>query len=197
MLSKKLAEITLDSKKGGVNVHPGSVKSEHKSVSSSHFVYLDAIKTSKVYVRDVTTVSPLMLALFGGRIKVYEKQGALTVDGWLHFKATPVVMRVISRLREKMETAFTQKVLDPLAAAGDEWLKCLALLEKLVGLSTTRSASSSASAVVVARGGGGEGRQAAVSLKPGDWVCSSCQSHNFASRSRCFRCSKGARSDNP
>ena len=36
---------------------------------------------SKVYARDVTSVSPVALALFGGRLKIYEKHGVATLEG--------------------------------------------------------------------------------------------------------------------
>ena len=50
------------------------------SLDSSHVVYVEAMKTSKVYARDVTTISPVMLCLFGSRLKIYEviKRGQLS-----------------------------------------------------------------------------------------------------------------------
>ena len=54
--SKKLAEIALDSRRGGVFIHPSSIKADHKSAAHSYFVYLEAIKTAKVYARDVTSI---------------------------------------------------------------------------------------------------------------------------------------------
>ena len=34
-----------------------------------------------MYARDVTSVSPVALALFGGRLKIYEKHGVATLEG--------------------------------------------------------------------------------------------------------------------
>ncbi len=70
MLSKKLAEVNLTSRKGAVALHPSSVMSDRKSVSSAYMVYLEAVKTSKVFARDVTAVAPVALAFFGGRLQV-------------------------------------------------------------------------------------------------------------------------------
>ena len=36
---------------------------------------------SKVYVRDVTAVSPLALLLFGGEVEVSHGSGTVTIDG--------------------------------------------------------------------------------------------------------------------
>ena len=44
--------------------------SERKTLASPYMVYLEAVKTTKVYVRDVTCVPPVALALFGGSLKV-------------------------------------------------------------------------------------------------------------------------------
>ena len=96
-------------------------------------VYLEAMKTSKVYARDVTTVSPLAIALFGGRLKLFERQSALTVDSWLAFKASPPLMRLLSTIRDQMESAFSEKVLDPLAEISPQWMKVLSAVERLVG----------------------------------------------------------------
>ncbi|XRB09199.1 UPF0481 protein [Pycnococcus provasolii] len=38
-------------------------------------------------------------------------------------------------------------------------------------------------------GGGGGGGGSRHDFKPGDWSCTACGAHNFASRSACFRCS--------
>ena len=34
-----------------------------------------------MYARDVTAVSPIALALFGGRLKIYERHSVVTVEG--------------------------------------------------------------------------------------------------------------------
>lgn len=47
-LNKKLGEICLQSKRGDVFVHPGCVLADCKSLDSSHLVYVEGVRTSKV-----------------------------------------------------------------------------------------------------------------------------------------------------
>jgi hypothetical protein len=78
-MSKKIGEISLCSRNGPVHVHPSSTMSDRKSVESYYMVYLEALKTSKVYARDVSTVTPMALALFGGKLKIYERHGNMYI----------------------------------------------------------------------------------------------------------------------
>ncbi|KAK9835616.1 hypothetical protein WJX74_004252 [Apatococcus lobatus] len=56
-------------------------------------------------------------------------------------------------------------------------------------VSGTGSTSSFNPAGIGMRSGmGGGGGGSTQSFKPGDWACSACQSHNFASRTACYRC---------
>jgi hypothetical protein len=131
-LPKKLSEVCLDSRRGGVYIHPSSVKSDHKTAASSYFVFLEAVKTAKVYARDVTSVPALTCILFGGRLKLFEALGAITVDSWIGFRTTPVLMRALSKIRGHMEAAFEDKVVDPSAPTSDKWRACLKIIEILV-----------------------------------------------------------------
>ncbi|KAJ1555198.1 ATPdependent RNA helicase [Nowakowskiella sp. JEL0078] len=49
-----------------VAIHPSSVNSQVREYPSPFAVYLDKIKTKRVYIRDVTSVTPYALAFFGG-----------------------------------------------------------------------------------------------------------------------------------
>ena len=126
-LGKKLAEIPLQSRIAGLmRVHPSSVMSEAKYLDSNYLVYLEAIRTSQVYVRDITTIPPLVLALFSGRSKVHRLTGAVTVDGWIHFRTPSLkVSQCILQVRDAMDDAFMQKVLDPSSETSAEWRKIL------------------------------------------------------------------------
>ena len=127
---KRLSEISLQSRiAGNMKVHPSSVMSDAKYLDSPYLVYLEAMKTTQVYVRDVTTVPPLVLALFSGRSKVNTLNGAVTVDGWLQFRTPSLrVAQCLLRVRDALEDAFMQKVLDPSSETTTEWeavLKCI------------------------------------------------------------------------
>ena len=127
---KRLSELSLQSRiSGSMKVHPSSVMSDAKYLDSEYLVYLEAIKTTQVYVRDVTTIPPLVLALFSGRSKVNNFNGAVTVDGWLQFRTPSLrVAQCLVRVRDALEDAFMQKVLDPSSETTAEWdavLKCI------------------------------------------------------------------------
>jgi ATP-dependent RNA helicase DHX29 len=98
-MSKKIAEISLSSRGGPVFVHPSSTMSDRKSVDSYYMVYLEALKTSKVYARDVTSVTPMALALFGGRLKIYERHGVVTIEDWLAFKVSGELSKLLVTVR--------------------------------------------------------------------------------------------------
>lgn len=129
---KRLADITLQSRtQGPMKVHPSSVMSDSKYVDSGYVVYLEAMRTSQVYVRDVTTIPALALAMFSGRTKVNPYNGAVVVDGWLRFRTTNIkTSQCIARVRDSMEDAFMQKVLDPSSDTSAQWSSVLQCVEK-------------------------------------------------------------------
>jgi HrpA-like RNA helicase len=134
---KKLAEISLQSRsQGTMKVHPSSVMSEARYLDSGYIVYLEAMRTSQVYVRDVTTIPSLVLVMFSGRSKVNPYNGAVVVDGWLRFRTPDLrISKCIARVRDSMDDAFMQKVLDPASDATAQWLGVLKCLER--GVSST------------------------------------------------------------
>lgn len=131
---KKLAEISLQSRsQGTMKVHPSSVMSEAKCLDSPYIVYLEAMRTSQVYVRDVTTIPALVLAMFSGRSKVNPYNGAVVVDGWLRFRTPNLrTAQCIARIRDSMEDAFMQKVLEPASETSAKWIGVLKCIEGTV-----------------------------------------------------------------
>lgn len=84
ILQKPLGEMALKKRrKGTMSVHPSSVMFSIKRIDSKFMVYHESIKTSKVFACDVTTVTPLTVALFSGRLKCHEGSGYVLVDGWI------------------------------------------------------------------------------------------------------------------
>ncbi|KXZ48157.1 hypothetical protein GPECTOR_30g253 [Gonium pectorale] len=64
-------------------LHPSSCVAGVCSPQMSHpyLVYLEKVKTSRLFLRDVTAVSPLSLLLFGGPITVLHTEGAVLLGG--------------------------------------------------------------------------------------------------------------------
>jgi hypothetical protein len=53
------------------------------------------VKTSRVYIHDVTFITPLSLMLFGANVRVSRMEGSrkrcsINVDGWISFKMQEV-----------------------------------------------------------------------------------------------------------
>ncbi|EFJ53272.1 hypothetical protein VOLCADRAFT_86387 [Volvox carteri f. nagariensis] len=64
-----------------VFVHPSSVVAALNTPQLHHpyLVYLEKVKTARLFLRDVTSVSPLCLMLFGGPLTVLHAEGAVLV----------------------------------------------------------------------------------------------------------------------
>ena len=133
-LSKKLMDASLTSSRKGysLNVHPSSIMSDSKQLDSSFVAYLEAMKTAKLYCRDVTTISPIQLALFCGKMSANLKEQEVVVNGWLTFTAVRDVSRCLSYVRENMEEAFIEKVLNPDSPPSDIWNKVLDIIKQLL-----------------------------------------------------------------
>lgn len=130
--------------KGDVFLHPCTVSSSSKTLDSRHFCFYEIIRTSKLYVRDVTPVSALALVLFGGSIETYPREGVITVDGWLRFRVGPASaaradyvaarhVALIKHLRFQLEAMLLQKIVSPdeqSPASADS----KALIDAIVGL---------------------------------------------------------------
>ena len=67
----------------------------------------------QVFVRDSTMVRPYALLLFGGDIDVQHKDGTLTLDGWIKFKAPARIGVLVMKLRQLLDNALTEKVENP------------------------------------------------------------------------------------
>ena len=96
---------------------------------------MEAMFTSKVYVRDISVVSPLMLSLFSGDVKVYTHLDCLLIDNWLPFRLSSLHAQMIVRIRKALEDIFVQKVVDP---SGDSarWFQVVHIVHTLVSQDT-------------------------------------------------------------
>ena len=94
-------------------LHPCSVNFGSMSLDSRYLVYHEMVKTSQVYVRDCSTVSPYILLLFGGQLDVHHEQMLITVDRWLAFNAPPKVAVLVKLLRKEMEIVLRRKIQEP------------------------------------------------------------------------------------
>lgn len=99
--------------KGDVYLHPCTVSYAAKKLESRYCCFHEIVKTSKLYVRDCTPVSPIALVLFGGHIQVHHQAQVITVDEWLAFRASAKKAALIKHLRLQMEKTLLQKIVSP------------------------------------------------------------------------------------
>lgn len=100
-------------------LHPSCIAGKAKSLSSKYLVYHERVKTTRVFIRDATPVSPYALILFGGGRMQVENcpsgslQSVLRLDGWLGFRCPRRDHLVIMKLREELERILRHKVENP------------------------------------------------------------------------------------
>jgi len=96
-----------------VKIHPGSVSASEVSLTSPFLVYQELAKTNPyiTYVRDVTPVPPLAIALFGGSLAVCPHtktvhDDIVRVDGWLKLAVPPLLLDAILEIRRRLDVLF-------------------------------------------------------------------------------------------
>lgn len=112
--AKKVGECAFQShRKGEVYLHPSTVAYDQDGLDSRYCCYHEIVKTSKVFARDTTTVSPFALLLFGGALNVFQTNGICSVDDWLKFRLDAKPATLIKYLRAQMERILLQKIVNP------------------------------------------------------------------------------------
>ena len=114
-LGKKAAgDVRLESTQhGGVYLHPCCLLFKARALDWRYLVYHELVRTSKVYARDATTVSPLQMLLFGGRLVVHHEANVVSLDATHHFRAPPKVATLLKLLRARIEELLLAKITRP------------------------------------------------------------------------------------
>ncbi|KND00002.1 uncharacterized protein SPPG_04349 [Spizellomyces punctatus DAOM BR117] len=109
-----------------VFIHPSSVN-YRKMFPTRFLVYHEKVKTSKVYIRDSSVVTPYALAFFGGNLTWDKRQKRLNMgDGWIAFRADPPTAGVIEGCRAAMDELLARKIQDPtLDISGEELIDAI------------------------------------------------------------------------
>lgn len=117
-----------------VAIHPSSVNAREGAFDSPYLVFLEKVRTTRVYVRDCSTVSPYALLLFGGALHADRKGAAdqvVTVDGWIRFSLPRKAVELIISVRNEMNAVLKRKIERPaedVSAAGRHILDAVAQL---------------------------------------------------------------------
>jgi len=99
-----------------VKLHPGSVSAQETTLSSPYIVYQDLVKTTQLYIRDVTPVPPLALALFSGTLTAGTGYAAarghaeLVVDGWIKLAVPAQGRDLLLEMHKRLDAVFTSWV---------------------------------------------------------------------------------------
>ena len=100
--------------KGEVGIHPSSVNAKLGASGPSpafpFAVFLEKVKTSRVFVRDATVVAPAALLLFGGVMDVRHAEGRVCLDGWLWLRASAQTAVLFKRLRAALDDALEKRI---------------------------------------------------------------------------------------
>lgn len=99
--------------KGRVFVHPGSINHPVTKYDTEWMVYSDIAETSKVFVRQCTSIPVYALLLFGGSIQVHHTQGKVSVDTWAKVVAAPKVGALVSALKLRQDALLSVKLENP------------------------------------------------------------------------------------
>lgn len=73
-------------------------------------VYYEKVRTTQVFIRDVTPVSVIAALLFGGEISVGYDTRTLTMDGWMTCNSPPRTAVLLKTLRMATNEILTAKI---------------------------------------------------------------------------------------
>lgn len=98
-------------RQGYVYLHPSSCNFKTKRFPTKFMCYFEKVKTSKVFIRDSSSVSPYPLLLFGGGVDVQHADSTITMDGWVTFNADRKVAVLVKLLRRELDDLLRLKIM--------------------------------------------------------------------------------------
>ncbi|XP_017881995.1 putative ATP-dependent RNA helicase DHX57 [Ceratina calcarata] len=116
----KPEELRFQTKNDGfVSIHPSSVNFHVGHFSSPYLVFQEKVKTSKVFIKEVSMVPILPLILFSDyELKIEQHNGIFIIsleDGWSLFSVeSHRVAQLLQRMRMELVKLLEQKMKDPL-----------------------------------------------------------------------------------
>ncbi|KAG0492302.1 hypothetical protein HPP92_005700 [Vanilla planifolia] len=96
-----------------VYLHPSSVNSNPKGYHHPFLVFLEKVETSKVFLRDISIVSPYSLLLFGGSIQVQHQTGLVIIDNWLKLTAPAQTAVLFKEFRLTLNSVLKELIRTP------------------------------------------------------------------------------------
>ncbi|CAH1775187.1 unnamed protein product [Owenia fusiformis] len=126
-----------------VCIHPKSVNANEKEFESRWFIFHLKMKTTNVYLYDLSETSPFPLLFFGGMISSdVGKQSAqslvpVSVDEWIDFNASPATAKIVKELRYEFDALLEYKITHPCVTDWNPRSKEGALMRAIISLITT------------------------------------------------------------
>uniref|UniRef100_A0A8C5NG69 RNA helicase n=1 Tax=Gouania willdenowi TaxID=441366 RepID=A0A8C5NG69_GOUWI len=115
----KASELRFLTKRDGyVHVHPSSVNHNTRHYESPFLVYLEKVKTRRVFIRDCSMTSVFPLLLFGGsqiNVELHNGEFVLSLDdGWIQFAAPSYqVAALVKELCWELDELLEDKIRNP------------------------------------------------------------------------------------
>ena len=104
---------------GYVNIHPSSVNAKASYYENAYMVYHEKVKTSRVFVRELSMVPIYPMVLYGGGdgIKVQLQRGKFVLsmeDGWIKFVTeSHKVAECLKEMRSELDQLLEDKIREP------------------------------------------------------------------------------------
>ncbi|XP_059087523.1 putative ATP-dependent RNA helicase DHX57 [Tigriopus californicus] len=103
---------------GYVNIHPSSINFDCASYKSSYLVYHEKVKTSRVFIRELSMIPVFPMILFGGtgvEVQKQKDQFLLSLeDGWIKFAThTHKAAELLKELRLELDRVMAEKIANP------------------------------------------------------------------------------------
>jgi hypothetical protein len=118
------------SKESSCQLHPCSVAHGRAALPARWGVFLEQVKSTGVYLRDITPVTPFAMLLFGGELVV--KEGSVVVDGWASFSAAPRLAVMFTALRGRLGALMERDAAAPKAEREAQSASLLEALKQLL-----------------------------------------------------------------
>ena len=142
---------------GEVSLHPTSVVFGCEKFATRFLVFHEKVKTTKVYLRDATLVTPYPLLLFGGKIKVDHERQVATCDGWIRFRASARVAVLFKNLRKELDLVLMAKIAAPGMRVADGAKELVRTIVELLESEHSGQSDTQSSAVTdISRSAGGD-----------------------------------------
>lgn len=98
---------------GRVFLHPSTVNFHARSYETRYLVYSEKVRTSKIFLREVSMIPCYALLLFGGNIDVVHDRNSVVVGGFIDLDAPARIGVLAKQLRARLNELLLEKISRP------------------------------------------------------------------------------------